>query len=357
MAEKDKRDALRILDANLNRAVEGVRVVEDVVRFLHDDGKLAAKFREVRHGLRQAAAMVPGGTKALVSARDSQGDVARNAPAVKRPDGGNQAAANMKRAQEASRVLEEVSKKVAPTAASKFGALRFRLYDLEREAAAYIYSDGGPRTIPKGPFIYAVAGYSELNAGGDYGLLNELLDARVGMIQLRDKDCEDGERLSRAAEAAKMFARRESLFVVNDRVDIALAAGADVVHLGQDDLPVAVAREIAGGRLRIGFSTHSYAQAMRGLEMEPDYLAVGPIFASPTKPGGKPVTPKLIERVAAKSGKTPIVAIGGITPGNLREVFAAGASGAAMISAIAGAKNPKSVLKKINGIIRESKSI
>jgi thiamine-phosphate pyrophosphorylase len=323
---------------------------------VHDDGALAAKFREVRHGLRRAASLIPGGAAALVAARDSRGDVGRNAPPVNSAESRNSLAANIKRAQEAMRVLEELSKASGAAASSKFGELRFRLYDLEREAAKYIYIEEGPRPIPQGPFLYAIGGYGELNADGAFGLLNELFAARTGMIQLRDKDCEDKIRLSRAAETAELFAGRESLFVVNDRVDIALAAGADAAHLGQDDMPVAAARGIAGGKIRIGFSTHSYAQAMDGLQQEPDYLAVGPVFASRTKPGGKPVTPKLVGRVVAKAGKIPVVAIGGVTPENMSEVFDAGASGAAMISAITESKNPKAALKKINGILAAKKA-
>ncbi|MFA6448837.1 MAG: thiamine phosphate synthase [bacterium] len=355
MADKSKRSIYRALDANLNRAVEGVRVAEDVVRFGHDDGALAARFRKVRHGLRAAAGMLPGGAEALVAARDSRGDVARNAPPVAASQKRDVLAVNLKRAQEAARVLEEISKQFSTAAAAQFGEMRFNLYDLERDAARYFGSIGGPRRMPKTPFLYAVASYEDFYSGGSFKTLKALLSAGAGMIQLRDKNVEDKERLARALRVGRYFKNKNSLFVVNDRVDLALAAGSDVVHLGQDDLPVAEGRKIAGDKLLIGFSSHSYAQAMKGLEQKPDYLAVGPIFSSPTKPGGKPVTPKLIERVAAKAGDIPIVAIGGITVGNTEQVFDAGASGAAMISALTGSRDLEKTLASINEIIERKR--
>ncbi len=353
MMKARERTALRAIDANVNRAAEGIRVVEDIVRFMHDDGAMAARFRALRHDLRAAASMMPGGAAALVAARDSRADVARNAPQIDKKPRGDSAASNMKRAQEALRVLEELSKPVGAALSARFGELRFRLYDLERDAAGYLEFTGGPRPIPKGKFLYAVAGFEEFHSGGSFRFLKELIAAGAGMIQLRDKDIDDKALLDRAVRTAKKFDEKKSLYVINDRVDIALAAGADVVHLGQDDMPVAAARGIAGGRIRIGLSSHSYAQAMEGLEQSPDYLAVGPVYASPTKPGGKAVTPRLIERVAAKARGVPIVAIGGITLANLAEVFDAGASGAAMISALTGSENIRKTLASANSVITE----
>jgi len=353
MTKAQNRTVLRAIDANMNRAAEGIRVVEDVVRFLHDDGAMAARFRELRHDLRAVAAMVPGGTAALVASRDSRADVARNAPQIDKTPRADTAAANMKRAQEALRVLEEMSKRTSPAVAARFGELRFRLYDLERDAAGYLEFTGGPRPIPSGRFLYAVASFEDFNSGGSFRFLEELIAAGTGMIQLREKDIDDKTILEHAIRTAEVFKDNKSLYVINDRVDIAIAAGADVVHLGQDDMPVAAARSIAAGRIRIGLSSHSYAQAMEGLEQSPDYLAVGPIYASPTKPGGKAVTPRLIERVAAKASGVPIVAIGGITPANMAEVFNAGASGAAMISALTGSENIRKTLASINAVIND----
>ncbi len=134
MAENENKKLLRAIDANLNRAVEGIRVVEDAVRFVCDGEKAAAALRDIRHSLRTGAAMLPGGDAALTSARDSAGDVARNAPpATNRESISGVVAANFKRAQEATRALEEFSKLLSPTAAAHFGELRFKIYDMEKE--------------------------------------------------------------------------------------------------------------------------------------------------------------------------------------------------------------------------------
>jgi thiamine-phosphate pyrophosphorylase len=350
MAPSRKRSEYRAIDANLNRAVEGIRVAEDILRFERDNATLASEFRALRHSLRGTAALLPGGTDTLVSARDSRGDVARNAPSVITNSAHDAFEANVKRAQEATRVLEELSKSFSAAAASRFGEIRFKLYDLEKAALESLAGVALPRPIPDGPFLYAVAGYEEFRCDGSFLIFKEALSAGAGMTQLRDKHFDDKTLLSRAKELSKMSRCSKTLFVVNDRVDVALAAGADAVHLGQEDIPVAAARDIAGEMLRIGFSTHSYPQAMKALETRPDYISVGPIFESRTKPGKKPVGVGLIERVSAKANGIPIVAIGGITTDNISDVFNAGASGAAIISAITGSRNPKNTFAEINKI-------
>lgn len=350
-----KRTAWRALDANLNRAAEGIRVVEDIVRFEYDLGPLAAEFRELRHGLREAAQLLPGGEAALVSARDSRGDVARNAPHLDEDRPRDVLTANLKRAQEAARVLEELSKPLGGRVSSRFGEIRFRIYDLEKNLAEALLRGNTPKPIPMAPFLYAVAGFENFYSGGTFRLFKELISAGAGMIQLRDKHYEDKQQLERASRLARLTQHSRTLFTVNDRVDIALAADADAIHLGQEDISVEDARAIAGDRLRIGFSTHSYSQAMKGLEMRPDYISVGPVFASKTKPENKPVGTGLIEKVASRANGIPIVAIGGITHRNLSDVFNAGASGAAVISAITESKNLKKTLSEINKIINTFK--
>jgi len=344
---------LRAIDANLNRAVEGVRVVEDVTRFFNDDAGAARELREIRHGLRAGAGLIPGGEGALLCARDSAGDVARNAPAVTgRADPVSVAMANLKRAQEAARALEEFSKLVSAKAASHFGELRFRLYDIEKEVAAAARTGGAAPPLPGGRFLYAVADYPGL-AGGNarFSFLKKLVSAGAGMIQLREKGGDDADILKKAMRVRGKLPAGGPLFVVNDRTDIALAVGADAVHLGQGDLSAEAIRNFAGGRLRTGLSTHSYKQAVKAIEAGSDYISVGPVFSSPTKPDKKPVGLKLLRRVAGEAGKAPVVAIGGVTPENLEEVFDAGASGAAMISALSGAEDVDAALEKIFSII------
>jgi thiamine-phosphate pyrophosphorylase len=252
-------------------------------------------------------------------------------------------AANLKRAQEASRVLEELSKPVNAAASSMFGDIRFRLYDIEKDIAKVV---ARARRMPEAPFLYAVAGYEDLKGA----LTARLTRAGAGLIQLRDKDAADAVKLERAKSIRTKIKPGSSLFVVNDRVDIALASGADAVHLGAEDMPVDAARDIAGDSLLIGRSSNSYREAMTALEQRPDYLAVGAIFHSPTKPDRKQVGLKLLSKMAQAAGDIPIVAIGGINLNNIKEVLDAGASGAAVVSAITQADDAVATLKRINEI-------
>lgn len=157
--------------------------------------------------------------------------------------------------------------------------------------------------------------------------------ARV--IQLREKQ-KDARRFFREAEAALRVARSHGLrLIINDRVDIALALGADGVHLGQDDLPPEAARRLLGERAVIGFSTHNLEQALAASRLPIDYLAIGPIFPTSSKENPDAVVGlDGLRRVRAALPALPLVAIGGITPANAHETLAAGADSLAVISAL-----------------------
>jgi len=159
-----------------------------------------------------------------------------------------------------------------------------------------------------------------------------LADAGATLIQLRDKLAQPQEFYEAAREALEVARARNVKLIINDRVDIALALKADGVHLGQDDLPPAAARRILGPQAIIGFSTHSRDQAGRALDLPIDYIAIGPIFATATKPSSNvPVGLSGLAEVRSLVGERPLVAIGGITGENLRKVIAAGADLGAFI--------------------------
>jgi thiamine-phosphate pyrophosphorylase len=159
----------------------------------------------------------------------------------------------------------------------------------------------------------------------------------ASMIQLRDKVAGSRQLLHEAREIAQLCRAREVCFIVNDRLDLALAADADGVHLGQDDLPPGDARRLLGSGKILGVSTHSLEQALLAAEQGADYLGIGPIFATATKATGyQPVGCDTIRQLRARID-LPIVAIGGITLRNVGEVIDAGATGVAVISAIVGA--------------------
>lgn len=162
--------------------------------------------------------------------------------------------------------------------------------------------------------------------------------ARVLQVRIKPRGGRpaDAAALSRvAAMARRVCDEAGAVLVVNDRVDVALAAGADGVHLGQTDLPLAEARALAGGRLWIGISTHDLAQVRAALAGGADYLGYGPVFPTATKEHPDPV--QGIERLreaCALAGGTPVVAIGGITPDRAAEVYAAGAAAVCAIGAV-----------------------
>ena len=185
--------------------------------------------------------------------------------------------------------------------------------------------------------------------------LDAVLAAGVDIVQLREKGLEAGEELALLEVFAAACRRHGKLLAVNDRADIALAAGADILHLGQDDLPVEVARQILGPATLIGRSSHDPGQAERAAR-EPgvDYFCAGPIWATPTKPGRPGTGLELISGVAAGEPARPWFAIGGISAERLDDVIAAGARRVVVVRAITEAADPAaaaaSIASRLNGV-------
>jgi len=165
-------------------------------------------------------------------------------------------------------------------------------------------------------------------------IVAQLLAGGARWIQLRDKEASAKELLEAARASLQLTRAAGARLIINDRVDVALTADADGVHLGQDDLTVAEAREILGPEKIIGLSTHSLEQARRALETSADYIAVGPVFPTTTKENPDPVVGLELVREARAITDRPLVAIGGITPERAPEVIAAGADSVAVISAL-----------------------
>lgn len=179
-------------------------------------------------------------------------------------------------------------------------------------------------------------------AGQLAALVPELVDAGVDLIQLREKDMEAGD-LVRVGEPLAEACRDAGVhFIVNDRVDVALALGADGVHLGTNDLETSTARRILGNTV-VGRSTHSESDIAEMIELQdPDYIAVGPIFETPTKPGRPAVGMDLI-RYASENVSIPWFAIGGIDEASLDELVEAGATRIVVVRAITEASDPPAV--------------
>ena len=162
-----------------------------------------------------------------------------------------------------------------------------------------------------------------------------LIRGGASLIQLREKTASPAEFYREAVEAVRVAHSHNVKIVINDRVDIAIAAGADGVHLGQEDLPPDDARRLLGTDAIIGFSTHSEDQARSALKLPIDYVAFGPIFSTETKPDHDPVVGlNLLSAVAKIVGDLPLVAIGGIGRANIQSVIGCGADSAAIISGL-----------------------
>lgn len=169
-------------------------------------------------------------------------------------------------------------------------------------------------------------------------------------IQWRDKTSGDLRFLEVARDLRRLTRRLGSLFVVNDRLDVALLAGADAVHLGQEDLPIREARRLGAGRLLIGRSTHSLAQALAAERERADYIGVGPVFSTPTKPDYPAVGLRLIRQVRDRV-RIPWFAIGGIDLQTAALVLSAGASRVAAVRAVAGRPDPEKAAGSLKGLL------
>ena len=168
-------------------------------------------------------------------------------------------------------------------------------------------------------------------------LLRPALQGGVDIVQLREKSGGDAEIVRAGRVFRRLCDAYDALFIVNDRPELAVACGADGLHLGQDDADPEQARRLLGPDAVIGLSTHSEAQV--DAARDADYIAVGPVYATPTKPDYRPVGTGLV-RYAADHATVPFFAIGGISPGNVDQVVAAGATRVAVVRAIRDADDP-----------------
>jgi thiamine-phosphate pyrophosphorylase len=192
----------------------------------------------------------------------------------------------------------------------------------------YLITDASPRMRPIEKF------------------LREAISGGVGMVQLRDKSLSDARLLDVAVRCAIVCRDANVPFIVNDRIDIALACGADGVHVGQDDLPVRAVRMLAGDQLIIGLSTHSPEQVDAAALLDADYIGVGPVHETPTKARRPAVGPQLVSYAAQR--QTPIFfAIGGLEPSNVASVIQAGARRISAVRWISQAEDPAAAAREL----------
>lgn len=318
--------SLRALDANFNRAREALRVLEDVARFGRGDLFLSGALKRLRHDLDALARPIAND---LLAARDSAGDVGRDRDLREPRD---VVAANFKRAEEAARSIEEFAR--GPLAGVSRGAhrVRYRLYDLEPRMR-------GPRSRLAAARLCVLLDSRVARSPLDRVAI-ECLKGGADVLQLREEGG-DRARLRLAMRLAWIAHERGALFIVNDRADLAVAAGADGVHVGGEDLPVEAARAVVGEGRIVGATTHSLAEARRAARAGADYLSVGPMYPSPTKPGLPARGFSYLE--AAKRLGVPHFCIGGITGRNVRRSMVR----VAVCSAVIGRPDPAAAARAL----------
>ncbi|HOO72442.1 MAG TPA: thiamine phosphate synthase [Spirochaetota bacterium] len=327
-----QKELFSAIDASINRAMEGIRVCEDVLRFSFRQGIFSARLKETRHRMRKEAAVFP--LNGLLSSRDVAGDDQKFFDLESEKKRGSLfdvLRANFRRSIEAVRALEELSKAAGVSPQPDFQGIRFELYALEKEVLVSFEKEKNLSLFRNA--LYAIID-SSFVANNEYlAVASAFIDGGVSILQLRMKGASSRDLLAVGHECAALCRERGVLFIINDRPDIACLAGAHGVHLGQDDIPPSEARKILPSDMITGLSTHSLQQAVEATAQDPDYIAIGPLFDTSTKNGelvrgiGTAVISDIKSRV-----DLPLVAIGGITRDNAGQVMAAGADACAVIS-------------------------
>lgn len=343
----DRAALLRIIDAAANRAGEGLRVVEDYVRFVLDDAALMEDLKTMRHDLARVFSFLSPAER--LAARDVRHDVGRyvsNEREMTRTDLADVAAANIRRLQESLRSLEEYAKLLDTGVAARCEGLRYRAYEIQQRLFA-----PGKEPSRRNPHSLHSASLYVLVDGGrspeDFcPRAARLIEAGVDVIQLRDKSLSDRDLLERARTIAALVSGTPTRFIMNDRPDLAVLSGADGVHVGQEELDVGNVRRIVGRDMLIGVSTHNIEQARQAVADGADYLGVGPTFPSSTKSFDAFPGLEFVKAVAAEI-HLPAFAIGGITPANVGEVVQAGLRRVAVSGAISQSADPVAAIDEL----------
>jgi thiamine-phosphate pyrophosphorylase len=342
---------LRMIDANLNRSSEGLRVLEDVARFLLNDAGLCQRLRTLRHDLARETESLNVG---LLSQRDAGHDVGHlssrekelNTKTTSLQDLLDLVKANAKRVEESLRVVEELAK--LPEISSvlnsvSFEQARFSLYTLERDLISRISRRDKIERISG---LYVILDRQFLTGKDELEITGQIIEGGARVIQLRDKQSKRGELLLVAQKLRELCSQADVLFIINDYIDLAMAVDADGLHIGQEDLPLPVVRRELPIDKVVGCSVTTLSQATKAQTEGADYIAVGSIFPTTTKKEAIVVGVDILKELK-QTVSIPLVAIGGINQNNVGKVVAAGADAVAMISAVLGEKDVRGAVQKL----------
>lgn len=317
----------RILDANLDRAREGLRIIEEWCRFGLNDAAFAGQCKDMRQALARWH------TADLRAARNTPGDPGTDLTHPKEAHRSGLAQllqANFCRVEEALRVLEEYGKLYRGEMAANCKQMRYDVYTLETELLGHQRH----HKLMRSQLYLVTAPQDNL-----LSVVEAALQGGLPLVQYRDKTADDKTRIGQAKALRQLCRDYDALFLMNDRVDLALAVGADGVHLGQHDVSVALARQMLGPHCIVGKSTTSPKEMEQALQEGADYIGVGPVYETPTK-AGKAAAGLSYVRHAQAHATVPWFCIGGINPDNLGHVLGAGATRVAVVRSIMQAEHP-----------------
>jgi thiamine-phosphate pyrophosphorylase len=340
---------LRIVDANLNRIGEGLRVLEEFARLSLNDAGLTQQLKNLRHRMVQVDSQLQ---QELMRVRDAAGDVGADMAAEgqeKPRDFTGTIVANARRVQESLRVMEELARESGSgLEPDVYRKARFAVYTIEKELLAGMLRR---EKIGRLAGLYVIIDAGLLRGRSHNDVAMQAIRGGAKIIQLRDKVRGIREFLKAAGELKEICEKNNVLFIVNDSLEVALAVDADGLHVGRDDLPVATARHLLPVDKILGASARTIEEAKRAREDGADYLGVGAMYATTTKAAAEVVGPGRIKEIKS-AVDMPVVAIGGITKDNVGKVVKAGADAAAVISAIMGAADIEKATRGLVEIIK-----
>jgi len=345
-SEAIPQSTLRIIDANLNRIGEGLRVLEDIARLVLNDQALTKQLKTMRHELVRSDQSFQ---QQLLQARNSEGDVGINIEVPgeeKERELSVAVVANARRVQESLRTMEELTKTpsgIPKLDSEKFKQARFNLYSIERALLSRLLRQDKMKQLSG---LYVIIDTQALKGRSHVEAAAQAIRGGAKAIQLRDKLLSKKELLPIAQELKNLCAEHDVPFIINDYLDLVLAADADGLHLGQHDLPIKVTRKLLPIDKIIGSSTTSVDQAVAAESEGADYIAVGSMYPTQSKETAKVVGLERLRQIR-QAVTLPLVAIGGITKDNIDEVIAAGANAVAIISAILQAKDIEAAARQI----------
>lgn len=342
----------RIIDANANRVCEGLRVIEDWLRFVAENQELTAEVKAMRHTIRDTLRELDG--KMLLK-RAASTDVGLAVSQAETAPGKEQLLpANFKRVQEGLRVIEESLKLLQyPSLAKAVERCRFHTYTLEQLVQPLTAMAKKRQALATD--LYGLTAREFSRGRSNVEMVRAMIDGGIRLIQYREKDLTPKEKLKECDTIRHLTREAGVTFIVNDHPDLALLVEADGIHLGQDDLDPVRVRRLVGPEPIIGLSTHSPQQGRAALTQQVDYIGVGPIFPTFTKKDVCPPVGLEYLDYAVENIPLPFVAIGGIKEHNLRQVLQRGAKLVALVTEITGAENIPQKIKTLRKIIQEER--